>query len=164
MVHAPLLEDLVRRGVLGRPCLLVDLGCRGRGCRFSREALERYASDGDRGEREAAQELLAVIRRTTHVEHTSSLPALDEKEAGFAVVARRGASCPTALAEDEETGGEWEDDLLGDDLLFDSDASAPEHRAAGLVGADEPARFEAVRGLSTRGDFAEQTVAAYGFQ
>ena len=167
VVHAPLLEDLVRRGVLGVAALglLADLGRRGLRDVDALESLaERYARDGDRGEREAAQELLAVIRRTTHVEHTSSLPALDEKEAGFAVVASIGERLVShpALADDEETGGEWEDDLLGDDLLLlDSDASVPEHPVRqALGGVDEPARFEAARGLSTRGDFAEQTVEA----
>lgn len=167
VVHAQLLEDLAQRGVLGAATvsLLADLGRRGL---LDVDALEpladRFVGDGDRSERDAARELLAAIRRSSQVDRTNTHPVLSEDELGYAVVPTVGARLleHPSLSPDDDDDAEWEDDLLGDDLLLlDPDAAVPESPVEQALRAlDEPARVEAARTLAERGDFAEEAVAA----
>ena len=164
--HHALLESLVATGVLATSAcaLLTHLGRRELADVSDLEgAAERLLLDGDRAERQAARELLHVLRPSSGLEHTDAWrPASPAEDHG--VVARIGARL-LASPSLEPTAGPaaeaWEDDLLGDDLvLLDPDAEVPESpvaQALRSLGADD--ELDAAGALSGEPGFAARASA-----
>ena len=163
--HHALLESLVGTGVLATAAcaLLTHLGRRELADVTDLEgAAERLLLDGDRAERQAARELLRVLRPSSGLEHTDAWRPVTPAE-DHSVVARIGARLLASPSLDDAgpSAEAWEDDLLGDDLvLLDPDAEVPESAVAqalrSLAADDE---LDAAGALSGEPGFAARATA-----
>ena len=146
-----LLADLSRRA-------LVDVG-------DLETAVDHILQQGDADEREAAACLLADLRNTSATDITASWNR--RGAAGtWTALEQLGATllAHQALDEADPETLEWEDDLLGDDLvLLDPDAEVPENPVAQALRSvlDAPA-LQACPSLATEATFVRQARGCAG--
>ncbi len=166
--HLGRLEALASAGVLGGAAasLLADLARRELVEGDSLEDIaERLIETGDRTERAAARDLMAVLRRSTVAEKTDPWVEPAPGAVTWPLVEALGADLlarPSLDAGGDSEGPQWEDDLLGDDLLLlDPDTEVPESPIGQAIRSLPDAhRMEAARGLIGQPDFARLALGA----